>query len=139
LFFLFAVPVLGQTIQIPKQTYKPGTYPIPETAVNKGISSATMTIDRSQWTDPAVTLTFKLDFSPDGGKTWFTGDNNQGWCAFGSKGGVVKDQKGNPIPSSIANCGCKDICNPANTTNHVRGTVTVVGGSLTTSGSVVLK
>ena len=139
LFLLFTVPVqAGQPIDTKTEiifsqaTYPPGTYSLPSTILKAGISLFTLTIARNNWTNPAVTVAYNVDFSPDNGKTWINR-----YCAFTSRGSPFNPKN----PNSVARCQCIIIagCDPAGTSNRVRGSITIAGGSLTASGSLVIQ
>lgn len=124
----------GQVITLPLKTYAAGTYNIPETSIPK-VSTMDLKISRASWTDPAVFLRFQVDLSPDSGKTWKTGSNNQGWCGFTSRGGSMM------ATDSTLQCICAPQydCDPTSSNNRVRGVVTITGGSLTTSGVIEIR
>ena len=123
-------------INIAPGTYSPNVYPLASTAVPAGISTATLLLDRTSWTNPAVVAVFQVDLSGDGGNTWITN-----WCTFSAKGGTSKIP-GLP-PQSKLTCQCTPAsgCNPASSTNRVRGSVTISGGNLvlTNGGSLTVQ
>jgi hypothetical protein len=107
-------------------------------AINSGISSFTLTFDRSSWTNPAATMNVQIDLSGDGGKTWNTRDKlGYGWCGFSSSGSAFDKTK----PSTILTCKCDPLhlCDPKSSQNHIKGTVTITGAAITTSGTIVAK
>jgi hypothetical protein len=133
LLILLATGASAQTITIKNATYPPGTTTIADTVINQGFRMVRLTLDRTNWTNPAATVNAAFDFSSDGGKTW-----QSNWCSVTAAGGPFKPSN----PSMIRTCYCHAAtasCDGAKTANHIRGTITISGASITTGGSVVMQ
>jgi hypothetical protein len=119
-----AAPTLPITITIPQKAYAPGTYTLPATAFPAGAKLVTITLAPAL--TAGVTINFQSDLSPDNGTTW-----TPGFCGM-----VVTTQT-----TSHGRCACVIAhgCNPASSTQQVRGTVVVFGGTVTTGGSIVVQ
>lgn len=137
-FVLIAAQAKIKIYDIPAKDYPAGVYSIPSTSVPNNASIMILTIDRTNWLDPKVTIDFRLDLSPDDGKTWMTGDNNAGWCAFTASGGAVGKP---PVPATVMECECSALanCDPANPDNRVRGSITVSGGTMNAGGTIEVR
>jgi hypothetical protein len=77
--------VLTTSALLPAGLYPANTYSLGPVALPVGISAFSLAVDRTAWNDPALRVTFSLDFSPDGGVTWIP------WGAGGTDGAVVLD------------------------------------------------
>lgn len=121
----------AQTIPVFSGTLQPGTRTLPPTVVAVGKTALTLSIDRTNWTDPAVTASMSADLSVDGGVTWLNG-----WVAFTAMGGPNQAPTPmNPNPNiSYVNT---DLGDP-NANRKIRASVTIAGGPLTTTVTVVL-
>jgi len=110
------------------RNYQPGTYNIPSTAIPVGVTKVTMTLNRTNWTNPASKVAFFFERSPDGGATWlFEG-------AFTAEGGAVTGPDGTVATQTSATFSFPD---PTNANRKVRGTLTVSGVAFKTDGSIV--
>jgi hypothetical protein len=134
-FCLCSAPAFAQTFNIPLATYPVGTTAIPETAIKQGITQFSVTIDRSQWTNPAATINAQLDLSADNGKTW-TARNaaGQGWCGFTAHGTTFNPAR--PSSGVVCYCTAASGCNGNGSQNHIKGTVVISGAPITFSGTV---
>lgn len=124
------------TTLLNKVTLQPGQRAFGPVAVPDALSSATLTVDRTQWTDPTVVLAVTLDLSIDGGVTWASMTPSEATdpfpIAFESEGGAVLDKNGNP---SLVTSMTADF--PPVSNRQLRGTITLTGGPLTTTVGLV--
>lgn len=72
--------MLTTTTLLPLGLYAAGTYNLGPATLPLGVSAITLRIDRTTWNNPAFKITASLEFSPDGGVTWFP------WGSFGATG-----------------------------------------------------
>jgi hypothetical protein len=122
----------AQTIPVFSGTLQPGTRTLPPTSIPVGDSVLTLSIDRANWTAPAVTASMSADLSFDGGVTWLNG-----WVAFTAIGGP--NQAPTPInPNPNMSFVTTDLGDPNNANRKIRASVTTAGGPLTTTVTVTL-
>lgn len=128
---------MATTTVLPQGTYQPQTRLLGPVTVPQGATELTFTFDRTNWTDPAVTLAITIDLSLDGGATWNNPPEQAAPLPFGftSEGGGGLDKHGNPRTETT---GTTSIPQPTNTQRRLRATVTIAGGPLTTNGSVTI-
>jgi len=119
---------LPLTVTIPANTYQVGSTAIAPTAVPTGASSLTITLDAMNWTNPLSRLDLAMEMSTDGGVTWIGGGafgmqpNAQG--QFVAKTTIVTTVRAFfPWPATIT---------------HLRGTLTISGAAIQTSGTVIV-
>lgn len=119
----------------PLNTYAAGTYPFGPIALPNGTHGFNVSVQRCTsanptiWPSSTTTLQFDLQFSCDGGKTYSKlGENSAG----PSLGGIITDPKtGQEVPAWV-------FCwrfSPVDAT-HVKGVITIAGGSVKTSATV---
>lgn len=119
------------TIPIPSQVYPPGVIALPQTPVPVGIDRAHLTLDAVQWTDPQTLLSVQLWLSYDSGVTWLPGG---GGTARGEPD--RRGKTGLPLTTVAFMWTWPE---PDNPNRRVKGTLTLSGGSLQTSGVLTLE
>jgi hypothetical protein len=109
---------MAVAVAIPAGSYPPGTYPLPALGIADAITQATVTLDVSQHTDPAIVWSVTMDLSLDGGASW-----HFLWGAS-RVGGVV-------IHNSVAltTATFQSPVLPAGPGRQMRGTLVVTGGT----------
>lgn len=118
---------------LPQGTYPPGTRTLGPAAVPKNLSSFTLAFDRTNWAD-GVTLDLTVDLSLDGGVTWNPHPDVDPFpVGLSAVGGVQLDKNGNPYTTTAVSAA---IPQPGSTTRSVRATITIGGGSLTTTATL---
>lgn len=123
------------------QILAPGTYPANEyhlgpAAVPVGISNLSFTFDKTNWTDPAITLDIIVDISFDGGVTWNPQPDSVPFpYGFTAEGGGT-DKFGNPLTAVTG--APSFVPQPQNAQRRVRATVIVAGGAIQTSCSLTV-
>lgn len=122
---------------IPTKNYRPGTSDLGQVAIAGGMSNITIAVDRSNWTDPAVTLHARFEISLDGGVTWSSDPSGETvWpygqfpVTFDAAGGVLIGPGGVTQTVSSVSMNLPDT---ANANRVLRGTATVAGGTLRAS------
>lgn len=114
------------TISIPNRTYQTGVASIAEAPVLAGSSTLKATLNVTQWTNPASVLTMIMEMSEDNGATWVGGGAFTAQCdadgTFRRKGVILTE------------IGATFQWPP--TVNRLRGTITIAGASIRTSGTV---
>ena len=118
------------TVNIPTKNYQVGTASINPSPVLPGSSSMLLTIDVTQWTDPDTRLDVVIECHHGDGLWGFCGglidahpDANG---KFIGKGGAVLSE----IKASVS-------WTP--TITDLRGTITIIGGTVRVGGSVVVE
>jgi hypothetical protein len=119
---------------LPAATYPPGTRSFGPATVPQNLSHYLLTFDKTSWTDPSITMEVTLDLSLDGGVTWNTPatDVVPFPVGFTAEGGGT-DKFGNPYTEVTRDGG---IPQPGTTDRRVRGSMTIAGGSITTSATL---
>lgn len=112
------------------RNYQPGEYTFPASNIPLGISQATLSLNRTDWTNPASKVNFKFERSQDNGVTWLPAGS------FTAEGGVLIGRDGQVATASSATF---DFPEPANQTRKVRGTLTVSGVAFKTDGTLILE
>lgn len=109
-----------------------GAHAFGPVAIPSTVSTVTLIVDRTLWIDPSVELALTLDFSRDG-VNWsstvpsFATDPYP--ITITSKGGVLRDQLNNLVHTTITAV----VPGGGETARAIRGTLTIVGGALTTT------
>lgn len=119
---------MAQTVVLPSGTYT-GTQTIPSRSIPIGASRIELALDRTAWTDPAVTVTARLDLSFDDGLTWISP-----YMGFTAAGGIIL------IPVTGETLSITRVTVPLpqpNANRRIRGTIIIVG-SLTTTGTLTI-
>jgi hypothetical protein len=126
---LVAAPVEAApgSVTFPQGTYGPGTLAPFEQNVQGTLSTATFTYDIRQHTNPAVLVSIVVEWSDDGGSTWHP------LGAFSRRGGPAGTTPG----GVAATTSVLTITVPPAQPRRVRATITITGGSVVTSGSLV--
>lgn len=113
-------------ISIPNRNYQTGAASIAESPVTVGSSTLKATLDVTQWTNPASVLSVVMEMSEDDGATWVGGGAFTAQCeadgTFRRKGVVLTE------------IGATFQWPP--TVNRLRGTITISGAAIRTSGTV---
>lgn len=117
------------TIPIPAKTYNVGSVQIPPTAVPAGSSSMTIVLDVTQWTNPASVLSVAMEMSTDGGVTWVGGG---AFTTHPNANGQFPGKSGAPLSTIMSFWSW-----PSSVT-HLRGTVTITGTPIQTSGTITV-
>jgi len=118
-----------------------GTQAFGPVNVPAGLTRATIALDGTNMTDPAMLGSLTLDLSLDSGVTWASDnpsiDTNPFPCVMTFQGGamtVAKPGKPSvPLPFYDLNC---DIPHSELTTRRVKGVLTVAGVALTTTATL---
>jgi len=121
-----------QSIPFFSGTLHAGVTNLPQRSVPLGATSFTITIDRTNWTDPALKLAISIEISLDGGVTWAS---DSAATYEGGPAPTPTPIQPNPVNQSVLT---SDLGDPTNTNRMVRGTLTLTGGNLVTSGSLIL-
>ena len=116
-----------QTYPIPNRNYNIGTASIDQAVVPAGATSLVLTFATGNWTNPASRLVITMELSTDNGATWTGGGATDMACRAD---GTFRDRLGNILPTVSASFTW-----PPNVT-HLRGSLTVEGASIRTSGSI---
>lgn len=116
-----------QTYSIPNRNYNIGSASIDQAVVPVGARQLVLTFNTANWTNPAARLVIALELSMDNGVTWTGGGATDMACRAD---GTFRDRTG-AILSTVS----ASFTWPANVT-HLRGSLTVEGASIRTSGSI---
>jgi hypothetical protein len=120
---------MSLSVPIQNKTYNVGQQNIPQRSVPAGTSRMVMTLDVTNWTNPAAQLSITLEFSNDGGVTWFPGGGVSGLGP--NANGQFISPRGQPLTTVKV----LDVNWPADVTD-MRGSITISGGSIQTGGSI---
>src|SRR5881296_889683 len=86
---------LTTTTLLPLGLYPAGTYNLGPAPLPVGVSAVTLALDRSTWNNPSFSVIALLEFSPNGGVTWFP------WGSFGATGEALTNPRtGLPVTVS---------------------------------------
>ena len=123
---------------LPQGTYAIGTRAFGPAALAQGLTTVELALDGSAMLDPALQLTVQLDLSLDNGVTWASTNRGPSTDPFPvtieTRGGS-KDRFGNPRATYTL---ATTLPQPQLATRQVRGTLTIAGTPLTTSGTLTL-
>jgi hypothetical protein len=121
---------------LPYAEYSEGVYETPAVNVPTGYTLGYIKINREEWLDPATRITWSIELSQDSGANWQT------IVSAGSDGGLRLCPSspvwrfnsccagpGAPLTCSLVGTSLLQADNP---NRQVRGTVTVIGGPVTT-------
>lgn len=129
---------MASEILIPTVTLPAGTRAFGPAALVQNVSSVEMVLDRSTWTDSALTITLSLDLSLDGGVTWASTSpgiaTNPFPVACEAVGGTLLDKNGQVSTQTILRVA--NIPQPGSATRQIRGTLSN-SRAFTTSGTLV--
>ena len=117
-----------KTIIIPSNTYQVGTALINSAVVPGEAVQAQITLDVSLWTDPAARMDIALEQSLNNGSSWVPG----GATTWQPRLDGTFRSKGQILTSVVATFQWQ-----AGVTN-VRGSISISGASVPTSGTVVV-
>jgi hypothetical protein len=122
------------TIVIPVRDYAIGSHNLGPVALNVGLRRVAITLERSEWTDPASKVDARFELSLDGGTTWSpnpSGERDFPWgpfpVTFSAFGGIILGKDGQP---SLLSGFVTDLPQPSNPDRRIRGTVTISGGTV---------
>jgi hypothetical protein len=103
--------------------------------VPTGLTAAKVTIDRTNWTNPAITLSLTIDISLDNGVTWNSPHPAVDPFPVGltAEGGIILDKNGQVEQTTIQ---AVPMPQPANANRRLRATLVVAGGSIPTTVTV---
>jgi hypothetical protein len=118
-----ATPSLPITINLPKATYQPGSYTIPSTPFPSGASLVMLTLTPVPTGGSMIIL--QADISPDNGTTW---------VPFGAMTVTTETATHGRFP-----CAPGNGCNPASSTQRIRGTAVIQNVAVTVGGSIVIQ
>ncbi len=102
---------------LPSGTYE-GTVSLGPLDLPIGVTTVSVSIDRTNWTGPSTTMSVANEWSPDGGETW------RPFGAVLIPGGVLKDQQGAILAQSKVTF---QVPQPDLAGRQLRATATVVG------------
>lgn len=111
---------------IPVRTFQPGVYPFGPGTVTGSVHVIVVEWDATRMTNSSLSVRFVLETSIDNGATWQAGG------AIFAQGGQIDKNTGLPLVTGWARFGW----DPALTNPRVRGTLTVAGAALKTSGTI---
>ena len=124
------------------KTYPQGTTNYGPATLTPDVSVLTITLDRTNWTDPTITVEIRGEISLDGGATWSPQPSGQAvwpWGAFPidftAAGGVITGPGGVVVNTSELTVSIPDV---GNANRQLRGSMTITGGNLRTSISVTI-
>lgn len=107
-------------------------------AIAQGLTNVTLSLDASTMTDSNLHVQLDLDLSLDNGVTWSSVNKGPVYMGYPLQmtldGGAV-DKHGAPLPAYIISA---DLPWPNLATRQIRGTVTVTGGSLSTTANLTV-
>ena len=123
---------MSNIILINNVTLQSGIHNFGPIIIPSSISRVVLTVDRTNWIDPAVALSLTLDFSLDG-VIWASQSPSQQTDPYPititAEGGTIKDRNGilqhTYISAVFPSVG--------NTTRQLKGSLTLMGGNLTTT------
>ena len=116
-------------VTIPKRNYQTGQSEIAPTVVPLGSTQLQITLDVTDWTNPASILSMAMEKSEDDGVTWtgggaFTSQPNANGQFIGKNGNVLTNLKTSfSWPSTVT---------------RIRGAITISGATIRTGGTVTV-
>lgn len=106
-------------VVISMRTLNPGQHTFSSAPIPVGATLLTLSIDRTQWTDPSTQIDFGIEVSQDNGVTWAS------WGRATASGGAGLERDGvTPVTESNFSV---TLLNPQNSQRQVRGDVIIVG------------
>lgn len=121
------------TTVLPLADYPNGTQSFGPVAVADGVTVINLSLTRHTtatptiWPNASTTLNLSSEISTDGGTTW------RSFAGFGSNGGTAFNDDGTESAASSITLSL-----PAATNRQIRGTVTIAGGPLRSSGIITV-
>lgn len=123
---------------LPNGTYPIGTRNLGPTSIPTGLTKAVLSLAGGAMTDPALTVTLQLDLSIDGGATWASTNRGPATDPYPTsstiRGGGTRPRGGAQTEYIIGAV----LPDPTNPGRQMRGTLTIAGTPLTTTGTLTV-
>ena len=120
---------LPTVLNIPNRHSQVGVTEIPSRPVEPGAAKLTIVLDVTNWTNPVSILSIAMEFSENGGSTWTPGGAFTTNCGAD---GTFRGKNNEVLTQITANWAY-----PPSVT-HLRGTITIGGATIRTSGTATV-
>lgn len=121
---------MSSVIFMANAVYPNGTRTVGPFAVPVGIEKMTFSFDRSNWSQSNRKLSVAIEYSGDSGSSW------RSLCGFESEGGTSYNDDGSVSTETYLSLFLPD---PQSTERMLKATVSISGGSIRTSGTLILE